>query len=117
MIGELTREQEVGRNEEWIFYKSGLTESAVNWAKEKWKIDWIDVCVVREIVYGEKTAFLFDVPKANPEAAYLIIDKRDNSPIYENTTYESILYWIDFIGISKQFNGKKTKKTIKKQHV
>jgi hypothetical protein len=106
MMEELLKEIEVGRNEEWIFYKTHFTESAENWARNKWKLNWIGVCLAREVVYGNETADLFSIPKANPESAYLIIDTRDNKPLREDTSYEGILYHIDFIGISKQFDAK-----------
>lgn len=106
MIEELFKETEIGRNEKWIFYKTHFTESAEEWAKDNWKLKWVVVYLAREITYGDDTADLFTVPRAIPESAYLIVDGRNGNVLREDTSYEGILYHIDFIGISKRFDAK-----------
>lgn len=95
---------EIGRNEEWIFYRNHFTDSATKWAIDKWKIKNIVAVLVESKMPGQETWDLFGLEKIDPEKFYLLIDtKRENVPIYETTSYESLLYHIDFIGIAKSF--------------
>ena len=96
---------EIGRNENWIFYRNDWTSSATKYAKEKWKIENLGVALVEEIVLAaDVCAELFDTEKYTPERAYLLIDTDTNEAIKDFTSYESLLYYIDFIGIAKSFD-------------
>ena len=95
---------EIGRNDEWIFYKNRLTSSATQWASDKWKLKNVGVLYVEEKkVYGKLAETLFEIPPDTQERYFIIIDTKTNEAIYETTSYESLLYRIDFMGIAKSF--------------
>ena len=60
---DLTGENiELGRNDEWIFYKNRLTSSATQWAKDKWKLRNVGVLYAEEKkVYGKFAESLFEI--------------------------------------------------------
>lgn len=96
---------ELARNDLWIFYKTELTASANRWAEEKWRIKDIVAVMVEERLPDDETNDLFGFEERSPERSYLLLDlKRDQQPIYETNSYESLLYHIDFIGIARSFN-------------
>jgi hypothetical protein len=95
---------EIGRNDEWIFYKNCLTSSATQWARDKWKLKNVGVLYVEEKkVYGKFAETLFEIQPDTQERSFIIIDTKTNEAIYETTSYESLLYRIDFMGIAKSF--------------
>jgi hypothetical protein len=95
---------EMGRNDEWIFYKNRLTSSATQWAKDKWKLKNVGVLYAEEKkVYGKFAEDLFEIQPDTQERFFIIIDTGTNEAIYETTSYESLLYRIDFMGIAKSF--------------
>jgi hypothetical protein len=102
---DLTGENiEIGRNDEWIFYKNRLTSGATEWARDKWKLKNIAAMyVVEKKVYGKFAENLFNVQPDTQEKTYILVNTKTNEPIYETTSYESLLYHIDFIGIAKSF--------------
>jgi hypothetical protein len=98
---------EIGRNDEWVFYKNRLTSSATEWARDKWKLKNIAALYVEEKkVYGKFAENLFDVQPDTQDRAFILVNTDTNQPIYETHSYESLLYHIDFIGIAKA-HGKK----------
>jgi hypothetical protein len=54
-------------------------------------------------VYGKLAETLFEIPPDTQERSFIIIDTKTNEAIYEATSYESLLYRIDFMGIAKSF--------------
>lgn len=100
----MVKKVELARNDLWIFYKTEMTTSATKWAKDKWKIKDLVAVMVEEILPDDETRDLFGFEEISPERSYLLLDlKRNQQPIYETTSYESLLYYIDFIGIARSF--------------
>lgn len=96
---------ELGRNENWIFYKTDLTISACKYAMDKWKLEDVAAIYAEEIVVGEEvSAELFDIDVYIPRRAYLLVNPKNRDIIKDFTSYESLLYHIDFIGISRTFD-------------
>ena len=95
---------EIGRNEAWIFYKNDLTVSASKYAKEKWKLKNVAAVYVEEInPVPDLTSEFFETKKYVSEKAYLLINPGTNEIIRDFTSYESLLYWIDFMGLAKLY--------------
>lgn len=95
---------EIGRNESWIFYKNSLTVSASKYAVEKWKMKNVAAVYVEEInPVPDLTSQLFETEKYIADKAYLLINPKSNEIIKDFTSYESLLYWIDFMGIAKLY--------------
>ena len=104
MFGQNT---EIGRNESWIFYKNSLTVSASKYAVDKWKLKNIAAVYVEEInPVPEMVSDLLGTEKYVAERAYLLINHKRNQIIKDFTSYESLLYWIDFMGLDKLYKQK-----------
>ena len=95
---------EIGRNEAWIFYKNSWTVSASKYAKEKWKLKNVAAVYVEEInPVPDMTSEFFGTERYVSEKAYLLINPGTNEIIRDFTSYESLLYWIDFMGLAKLY--------------
>lgn len=95
--------KELWRNESWIFYKTGLTVSATKWGSEKWKLKNIGVVYAESRPIGNFGCEIFEVDELPAERSFLIIDTKNNEFIHETSSYESLLYHLDFMGIAKSF--------------
>lgn len=95
---------EIGRNEQWIFYKNDLTVSATQHAQKKWGLKDIGVVYVEEInPFPDFVSDVFETEKYVSERAYLLMNIKKNDIVKDFNSYESLLYWIDFMGIAKKY--------------
>ena len=102
----------VGENEDWKFYTTELTKSATKWAIDRWGIDHLLVLLAEQktLETGSFAIDIFETDTPVQEKDYIILNRKTNSWEYASTSYESILYHIDFIGIAKTFDGGNNRK-------